>query len=441
MNRSAAIERRLGDPNRTQMHYARKGVITEEIASVARAEQVDAELVRSEVARGRLVIPANIHHVELDPVGIGMALRCKINANIGNSQVHGDEKTELEKLRVSIECGADTVMDLSTGGDIDKIRCAIIAHSKVPLGTVPIYQALENVESVKDLSADDILDLIEHQARQGVDYMTLHCGLLREHLPLAKKRLTGIVSRGGAIMGQWMLEHGEQNPIYTRWDDVLAICAKYDVTLSAGDGLRPGSLHDASDEAQFAELKVLGDLARRAWAKDVQIMIEGPGHVPFDQIEMNVKRQIEECDGAPFYVLGPLVTDIAPGYDHITSAIGGTMAAFAGASMICYVTPMEHLGLPGLEHVRAGIVAHKIAAHAADIARKRPGVRDRDDAMARARFAFDWNKQFELALDPETARKMHGDASTEECSLSADYCSMCGPRFCAMRLNRQLDKA
>ena len=438
MNRAALIELRLKDPNRTQVHLARRGQVTEEMAWVARSERLEPEQVRAEVAAGRLVIPANIHHGNLDPVGIGIALRCKINANIGNSAVHGDASSELQKLRVSIECGADTVMDLSTGGDINAIRAAIIEASSVPVGTVPIYQALEQAGEVSALSATDILDLIEHQANQGVDYITLHCGLLREHLPLVRRRLTGIVSRGGAIMAQWMLEHDAQNPLLTHWDDVLAICAKHDVTISAGDGLRPGCLHDASDEAQFAELKVLGDLARRARAKDVQIMIEGPGHIPFDQIEMNVKRQIEECDGAPFYVLGPLVTDLGAGHDHITSAIGGTMAAFAGASMLCYVTPKEHLGLPDLDDVKAGIIAHKIAAHAADIARKRPGARERDDAMSRARFAFEWDKQFELALDPSTARRMHTDSSTEECSLSADYCSMCGPRFCAMKLNRGL---
>lgn len=438
MNRKHALELRRGDAVQTQMHFARKGVVTPEMEHVARAEQVPVEAVRDELARGKLVIPANIHHVELEPMGIGMSLRCKINANIGNSQVTGDASTELEKLRVSIECGADTVMDLSTGGDIDGIRGAIIEASPVPVGTVPIYQAVAQHESVATMTADDILQLIEHQAKQGVDYMTLHAGLLREHLPLAKRRLTGIVSRGGAIMAQWMLEHGAQNPIYERWDDILDICARHDVTVSAGDGLRPGSLHDASDPAQFAELKVLGELARRARDKEVQIMIEGPGHVPFDQIEMNVRRQIEECDGAPFYVLGPLVTDIAAGHDHITSAIGGTMAAFAGAAMLCYVTPKEHLGLPDLDDVRAGIVAHKIAAHAADIARKRPGARDRDDAMSRARYGFDWEKQFELALDPKTARSMHAQTAGKECTRESDYCSMCGPRFCAMKVNKAL---
>lgn len=440
MNRTEAIARRKDSANQSQMHFARKGVITEEMAHVAKVERVDAELVRDELAAGHLVIPANIRHVSLEPMGIGMALRCKVNANIGNSQVTGSIESELEKLRVSVQYGADTVMDLSTGGDIDAIRVGIIEHSTVPIGTVPIYHALESVESIQELTVDKLLGMIEHQAKQGVDYMTLHCGLLREHLPLVRRRLTGIVSRGGAIMAQWMLEHGAQNPLYTHWDDILDICAKYDVTISAGDGLRPGCQHDASDEAQFAELGALGELAERAWKRDVQIMIEGPGHVPFDQVEMNIKKQIEACKGAPFYVLGPLVTDIAPGYDHITSAIGATMAAYAGAAMICYVTPKEHLGLPNLEDVRQGLVAHKIAAHAADIARHRPGARDRDDEMSRARYSFDWEKQFELALDPETARKYHEETKGEDCFVSNDFCSMCGPRFCSMRLNKSLEE-
>lgn len=440
MNRAEAIARRASSSNQTQIHFARKGQITEELAYVARVERVDPEVLRNQVARGQVVIPANIRHVDLDPVGIGMSLSCKVNANIGNSALTGTIETELEKLRHSIRFGADTVMDLSTGGDIDRIRQAIVKHSTVPIGTVPVYQALENAGSVAKMSSDDLLAMIEHQAKQGVDYMTLHAGLLREHLPLVKRRVTGIVSRGGAIMAQWMIEHDAQNPLYERWDEVLDICSRYDVTISAGDGLRPGCQADASDDAQFAELTVLGKLARRCWERDVQIMIEGPGHVPFDQIEMNVKRQIEECGGAPFYVLGPLVTDIAPGYDHITSAIGATMAAYAGAAMICYVTPKEHLGLPDLEDVRQGIIAHKIAAHAADIARKRPGARDRDDAMSRARFAFDWEKQFELALDPEHARRGHAEAAGDECALSAEYCSMCGPKFCAMYLNRRLSE-
>lgn len=441
MNRTEAIARRRGSDNQSQMHFARRGVVTEEMACVAKAERVSAELVRDELAAGRLVIPANIHHVALDPIGIGMALRCKVNANIGNSQVTGNIESELEKLRISVRYGADTVMDLSTGGDINAIRKAIIEHSTVPIGTVPIYHALESVESIRELSPERLLGMIELQAKQGVDYMTLHCGLLREHLPLVRKRLTGIVSRGGAIMAQWMLEHDAQNPLHTHWDAILDICARYDVTISAGDGLRPGCQHDASDEAQFAELGVLGDLAERAWARDVQIMIEGPGHVPFDQVEMNIKKQIEACKGAPFYVLGPIVTDIAPGYDHITSAIGATMAAYAGAAMICYVTPKEHLGLPNLEDVRQGLVAHKIAAHAADIARHRPGARERDDEISKARYAFDWERQFELALDPETARRFHEETkrSDDDCFVSDEFCSMCGPRFCSMRLNRLLE--
>jgi phosphomethylpyrimidine synthase len=440
MNRADAIRRRSGEPNQSQMHFARRGLVTEEMAFVAAAEGLDPEVVRSEIARGRLVVPANVAHPNVDPIGIGVALRCKVNANIGNSQIHGDAASELEKLRLSVQCGADTVMDLSTGGDIDAIRCAIIEASSVPIGTVPIYQAIEEAGSVGKLDADGILAMIERQARQGVDYMTLHAGLLREHLPLVRKRLTGIVSRGGAIMAEWMLEHDAQNPLYARWDDVLGICERHDVTLSAGDGLRPGCLHDASDDAQFAELGALGVLTRAAWARDVQIMIEGPGHVPFDQIEMNVRRQMAECGEAPFYVLGPLVTDIAPGYDHITSAIGATMAAYAGAAMICYVTPREHLGLPTLEDVRAGIVAHRIAAHAADIARGRTGARQRDDDLSRARYAFDWDRQFALALDPETARRMHAESSTESCELGAEFCSMCGPKFCSMRLNRAIEQ-
>ncbi|HPY18788.1 MAG TPA: phosphomethylpyrimidine synthase ThiC [Polyangiaceae bacterium] len=440
MNRAEAIARRKNSPNQSQMHFARKGIITEEMAHVANDESIDPAMVRDEVAAGRLVMPANIHHLSLQPVGIGMALRCKVNANIGNSELTGTIETELDKLRISVRYGADTVMDLSTGGDIDAIREGIIANSTVPIGTVPIYHALESVSSIRELTVDKILGMIEHQAKQGVDYMTLHCGLLREHLPLVRRRLTGIVSRGGAIMAQWMLEHDAQNPLYTHWSDILEICARYDVTISAGDGLRPGSQHDASDEAQFAELTVLGQLADRAWDKDVQIMIEGPGHVPFDQIEMNVKRQIQACKGAPFYVLGPIVTDVAPGYDHITSAIGATAAAYAGAAMICYVTPKEHLGLPNLEDVRQGLVAHKIAAHAADIARHRPGARTRDDEMSKARYAFDWERQFELALDPETARSYHLETKSEDCYISEDFCSMCGPRFCSMRLNRMLEE-
>ena len=426
----------------TQMHYARKGLITEEMQHVAMRERVDAELVRSEVGRGRLVIPANIRHESLEPMGIGIALSCKVNANIGSSAVTSDVDGELRKLAVCLKYGADTVMDLSTGSNIDGIRRAILDKSPVPIGTVPIYQALENVKTAKNASklrAADMIDILELQAKQGVDYFTIHAGLLFEYLPLVKNRVTGIVSRGGSIMAQWMIDNQSQNPFYVHWDKVLEICAKYDVTISAGDGLRPGCLADANDAAQFAELKTLGELTKRAWEKDVQIMIEGPGHVPFDQIEMNVKKEMELCHEAPFYVLGPIVTDIAPGYDHITSAIGATMAATAGAAMLCYVTPKEHLGLPDDNDVKAGLVAYKIAAHAADVARHRPGARDRDDAISRARYAFDWNEQFRLSLDPEGARQMHDETLPDDYFKTASFCSMCGPKFCSMHMNRAIE--
>jgi phosphomethylpyrimidine synthase len=419
----------------TQMHHARRGVITPEMKRVAEREETAPETIRDEVARGRMVIPANVNHAALDPMAIGINARCKINANIGNSAVTSNVEEELEKLHYSVHFGADTVMDLSTGGGIDEIRAAIIAASPVPIGTVPVYQAVQQVTRVEDLTADDLIDNIEHQAKQGVDYMTVHCGVLYEHLPLVQHRITGIVSRGGALHAQWMVHHRKQNPLFVHYDKILEIARKYDVTLSLGDGLRPGCLADASDAAQFAELKTLGDLTRKAWEKDVQVMVEGPGHVPFDQIAMNVERQIQECNEAPFYVLGPLVTDIAPGYDHITSAIGATMAGYAGAAMLCYVTPKEHLGLPNKEDVKQGVIAYKIAAHAADVARHRKGSRDRDDALSRARFAFDWNEQFRLALDPETARSMHDETLPAEGYKTAAFCSMCGPKFCSMNVS------
>ncbi len=429
-----------GTGNVTQMHFARKGIVTEEMHHVARREKIEAELVRSEIARGRLIIPANVNHTNLEPMGIGIALGCKVNANIGNSAVTGDLEKELRKLAISIKYGADTVMDLSTGGDIDGIRASLIKASPVPVGTVPIYQALQIAKDVKRLTADDMIDMLEHQAKQGVDYFTIHAGVLVEYLPLVKDRITGIVSRGGSIMAQWMLEHHKQNPFYTHWDKVLEICLKYDVSISAGDGLRPGCLHDASDAAQFAELKTLGELTKKAWEKDVQVMIEGPGHVPFDQIEMNVKKEMDLCHEAPFYVLGPLVTDIAPGYDHITSCIGATMAGTAGAAMLCYVTPKEHLGLPDEDDVKQGLIAYKIAAHAADIARHRPGARDRDDALSRARYAFDWKEQFRLSIDPEHAQALHDETLPDEYFKGAEFCSMCGPKFCSMHINRAVEE-
>jgi phosphomethylpyrimidine synthase len=432
------VSKRTG-PVVTQMHYARQGLITEEMRHVAGRENVDPEIIRSEIARGRLIIPANIRHTNLEPMGIGIALSCKVNANIGSSAVTSELDGELRKLDVCLKHGADTVMDLSTGGDIDGIRRAIIAKSPVPIGTVPIYQTLQNVKTVSKLTAADMIDMLEHQAQQGVDYFTIHAGVLVEYLPLVKDRITGIVSRGGSIMAQWMIENHKQNPFYTNWDKVLEICAKYDVSISAGDGLRPGCLADASDQAQFAELKTLGELTKRAWEKNVQVMIEGPGHVPFDQIEMNVKKEMELCHEAPFYVLGPLVTDIAPGYDHITSAIGATMAGTAGAAMLCYVTPKEHLGLPDEKDVKDGLIAYKIAAHAADVARHRPGARDRDDALSRARYAFDWKEQFRLSIDPEIAQSMHDETLPDEYFKTAEFCSMCGPKFCSMHINRAVE--
>jgi phosphomethylpyrimidine synthase len=437
--RSAWLPARRGDPCPTQLRYAREGTVTEEMRYVAERERLDPEAVRAEVARGRMVIPANVNHPELEPMAIGVAASCKVNANIGNSAVVSDVDGELEKLAVCLKHGADTVMDLSTGGGIREIREAILRRSPVPIGTVPIYQALEEVDRPEDLTWEGLRRVIVEQAEQGVDYMTLHCGVLFEHLPLLHGRITGIVSRGGSLTAQWMIHHNEQNPLYVHYDELMDVLRRYDVTISLGDGLRPGCLHDASDRAQFAELDTLGELTRRAWAKGVQVMVEGPGHVPMDQIQMNVERQRVACDEAPFYVLGPLVTDVAPGYDHITSAIGAALAGWHGAAMLCYVTPKEHLGLPGPEDVHQGLIAYKIAAHAADVARGRPGARDRDDALSRARYAFDWNRQFELSLDPETARAMHDETLPQEVFKSASFCSMCGPKFCSMKISRAVE--
>ena len=428
-----------GARNFSQMHYARKGVITEEMQYVAQREKVTPELVRDEVACGRAIIPANINHRNLEPMGIGVAFFCKINANIGNSATTSDVDAELEKLHRAVHYGSDTVMDLSTGGDIPMIRKAIINASPVPIGTVPIYEALSRVRRPEDLTIQILLEVIEEQAEQGVDYMTIHAGVLREFVPLTRNRITGIVSRGGALLAQWMSFHKKQNFLYENYDAICKIFQKHDVSFSLGDGLRPGCLHDASDEAQFAELKVLGELTKKAWEYDVQVMIEGPGHIPMDQIELQVKKENEMCHEAPFYTLGPLVTDIAPGYDHITSAIGAAMIGWHGASMLCYVTPKEHLGLPNADDVRQGVIAYKIAAHAADIARHRPGARDRDDALSYARFLFDWNKQFELSLDPETARKMHDETLPNESYKEAKFCSMCGPKFCSMNTTQIAD--
>ncbi len=429
---------RQNDKIKTQIHYARQGLITGEMEFVAKREQVPAETIRSEVARGRMIIPANINHTNLEPMAIGIASRCKINSNIGNSSTTSDIEGELEKLRYSVKYGADTVMDLSTGGDIAKIRKAIIANSPVPIGTVPIYEALSRVRRVEDLNKNVMLDVIEEQAEQGVDYMTIHAGVLIQYIPLTTKRITGIVSRGGSILAEWMVKNHKQNFLYECYDEICKIFQKYDVSFSLGDGLRPGSLADASDEAQFAELKTLGELTKQAWKYDVQVMIEGPGHIPMDQIQMQVEKEKELCYEAPFYTLGPLVTDFAPGYDHITSAIGAAMIGWYGASMLCYVTPKEHLGLPNKEDVKQGLIAYRIAAHAADIARHRPGARDRDDELSRARFSFDWRKQFDLSLDPETAEAMHDETLPEDGFKDAHFCSMCGPKFCSMNISSKV---
>ena len=425
---------------KTQMYYARRGELTKQMSYVAKIEGVSENLVMDEVAKGSIIIPANVNHINLKPMGIGRKLKTKINANIGNSSLSSDICAELRKLEICLEFGADTVMDLSTDGDLDAIRSAIIEHSSVPVGTVPMYEILKEAKEVTNITNELILSVLEKQARQGVSYFTIHAGFLREFLPLVKKRKMGIVSRGGSLSASYMSKLNRQNPFYEIFDQILEICAKYDVSLSLGDGLRPGCLYDATDEAQLSELKVLGELTLRAWQKDVQVMIEGPGHVPLSQIEYNMKIEQELCHDAPFYVLGPLVSDIGAGYDHITSAIGGTMAAYHGASMLCYVTQKEHLGLPNENDVREGIVAHKIAAHAADVALGKVGAIEKDHAMSDARYAFDWNKQFELSFDPKKARELHDESLPEDAFKSAHFCSMCGPKFCAYKISKDLEK-
>src|ERR1700694_5645650 len=437
--RTQWVSPRFNDPIRTQLHYARKGVVTQEMEFVGSRERLRPELVRSEVARGRMIIPANIHHTNLEPMCIGVASKCKLNPKTPTPATTSNIDEEVAKLHYAVKYGADTLMDLSTGGDIPRIRQAIIAESPIPIGTVPIYEALSRVRRVEDLNVNVMLEVIEEQAEQGVDYMTIHAGVLVQYVPLTTKRITGIVSRGGAILAEWMVKNHKQNLLYENFDAICKIFQKHDVSFSLGDGLRPGCLADASDEAQFAELRVLGELTRKAWEYDVQVMIEGPGHIPMDQIELQVKKENEMCYEAPFYTLGPLVTDFAPGYDHITSAIGAAMIGWYGASMLCYVTPKEHLGLPNREDVKAGIIAYKIAAHAADIARHRPGARDRDDELSRARYNFDWNRQFDLSLDPETARSMHDETLPEEGFKEAAFCSMCGPKFCSMNHSAKVE--
>jgi phosphomethylpyrimidine synthase len=428
-----------GDRNFSQLHCARKGEITEEMRFVALREGVSAEFVRDEVAAGRAIIPANIRHLELEPMAIGRNFLVKVNANIGNSALSSSIALEVEKLQWATRWGSDTVMDLSTGKNIRETREGILRNSAVPIGTVPIYECLEKVGGhIEDLSIDAFVKTIEAQAEQGVDYFTIHAGLRQAHVPLAASRTAGIVSRGGSIMAKWCQSHGQENFLYTHFEALCEVAKKYDVAFSLGDGLRPGSLADANDAAQFAELETLGELTKIAWKHDVQVMIEGPGHVPLDRIKENMDRQLAACHGAPFYTLGPVVTDIAPGYDHITSAIGATIIGWYGTAMLCYVTPKEHLGLPNRDDVKAGVIAYKIAAHAADVAKGHKGARMRDDAMARARFGFRWEDQFALSLDPPTARQYHDESTPADVPKEAHYCSMCGPDFCAMRITQDL---
>lgn len=435
--KSAIINKREG-VNVSQMHYARKGAITREMAYIAEIEHVTAEFVRNEVAAGRAIIPSNINHPELEPMIIGRKFAVKINANIGNSPTTSNIEEEVEKLQWSIKWGADTVMDLSTGKDIIKTREAILRNATVPIGTVPIYEALTYVNSPEELTPEIMLKVIEDQAKQGVDYMTIHAGVLLRYIPLTAKRITGIVSRGGSILAKWCLYHHKENFLYTHFEEICAIMKKYDVAFSLGDGLRPGCIADANDEAQFAELDTLGELTELAWKHDVQVMIEGPGHVPMHLIKENVEREQDVCHDAPFYTLGPLVTDIAPGYDHITSAIGAAMIGMYGTAMLCYVTPKEHLGLPNKEDVKQGLIAYKIAAHAADLAKGRPGAQQRDDALSKARFEFRWEDQFNLSLDPETARAYHDETLSHESFKDAKFCSMCGPQFCSMKITQDV---
>ena len=423
----------------TQLHYARRGVVTPEMEFIATREGFDPEFVRSEVARGRAIIPANINHPELEPVAIGRHFLVKINANIGNSAVTSSIEEEVEKLRWATLWGADTVMDLSTGQDIHETREWIVRNAAVPIGTVPIYQALEHVGGrPEELTWEVYRDTLIEQAEQGVDYFTVHAGVLLRFVPLTAKRVTGIVSRGGSIMAKWCLAHHQENFTYTHFREICEIMRRYDVSFSLGDGLRPGSIADANDEAQFAELKTQGELTRIAWEYDVQVMNEGPGHVPMHLIKENMERQLEWCDEAPFYTLGPLTTDIAPGYDHLTSAIGAAMIGWYGTAMLCYVTPKEHLGLPNREDVKAGVIAYKIAAHAADLAKGHPRAQAWDDALSKARFEFRWEDQFNLALDPVTARAYHDETLPAEGAKVAHFCSMCGPKFCSMELTQQV---
>ncbi|PJY99744.1 phosphomethylpyrimidine synthase ThiC [Bacillus vallismortis] len=425
--------------NVTQMHYAKKGIITPEMEFIAIREHVSPEFVRDEVASGRAIIPSNINHPESEPMIIGRNFHVKINANIGNSAVTSSIEEEVEKMTWAIRWGADTMMDLSTGKDIHTTREWIIRNCPVPVGTVPIYQALEKVNGVaEDLTWEIYRDTLIEQAEQGVDYFTIHAGVLLRYVPLTAKRTTGIVSRGGAIMAQWCLAHHQESFLYAHFEEICEIMKTYDIAFSLGDGLRPGSIADANDEAQFAELETLGELTQIAWKHDVQVMIEGPGHVPMHKIKENVDKQMDICKEAPFYTLGPLTTDIAPGYDHITSAIGAAMIGWYGTAMLCYVTPKEHLGLPNRDDVREGVITYKIAAHAADLAKGHPGAQTRDDALSKARFEFRWRDQFHLSLDPERALEYHDETLPAEGAKTAHFCSMCGPKFCSMRISQDI---
>ncbi|KAB2894992.1 MAG: phosphomethylpyrimidine synthase ThiC [Kofleriaceae bacterium] len=440
--RKAWIERRLrdgDDGNRTQMHYARKGLITEEMRFIALREGLDAAFVRDEVARGRAIIPANINHPESEPMIIGRNFLVKINANIGNSAVSSSIGEEVDKLRWAIKWGADTVMDLSTGKQIHETREWIIRNAPVPIGTVPIYQCLEKVNGeAEKLTIDLFIETLIEQAEQGVDYFTIHAGVRLPFIPWTANRTTGIVSRGGSIMAKWCLSHHKENFLYTEFERICEVMKKYDVAFSLGDGLRPGSIADANDRPQLAELETLGELTQIAWKHDVQVMIEGPGHVPMHKIKENVDLQLEKCHEAPFYTLGPLVTDIAPGYDHITSAIGAAMIGWYGTAMLCYVTPKEHLGLPNKKDVKDGVIAYKIAAHAADLAKGHPAAQRRDDALSKARFEFRWQDQFNLSLDPDTARDFHDETLPAPAAKGAHFCSMCGPKFCSMKITQDV---
>lgn len=425
--------------NVSQMHYARNGIITSEMEYVAIREGVEPEFVRKEIAEGRAILPANINHPEAEPMIIGRNFHVKVNANIGNSAVSSSIAEEVEKMTWATRWGADTIMDLSTGKNIHTTREWIIRNAPVPVGTVPIYQALEKVNGIaEDLTWEVYRDTLIEQAEQGVDYFTIHAGVLLRYIPITAKRMTGIVSRGGSIMAQWCLFHHKENFLYTHFEEICEIMKQYDVSFSLGDGLRPGSIADANDEAQFSELETLGELTKIAWKHDVQVMIEGPGHVPMHLIKENMEKELDICQGAPFYTLGPLTTDIAPGYDHITSAIGAAMIGWFGTAMLCYVTPKEHLGLPNKDDVREGVITYKIAAHAADLAKGHKTAHQRDDALSKARFEFRWRDQFNLSLDPERAMEYHDETLPAEGAKTAHFCSMCGPKFCSMRISHDI---